>query len=89
MTISIPEGMEITPEDMDRGEVEVLAAFSIEEDGTKLSLKTIDGLPIEVEIEEEEDEDMEEGEEIETEELPTEEETIGQFVRGQLAQRGM
>lgn len=88
MTISIPEGMEITPEDMDRGEVEVLAAFSIEEDGMKLTLKTIDGLPVEMEMEEDEDEDMEEGEEMETETMPTEEETIGDFVRGQLAQRG-
>lgn len=83
--------MEITPEDMDRGEVEVLAAFSIEEDGMKLTLKTIDGMPVEMEMEEDEDEDMEEGEEMEeeTETMPTEEETIGEFVRGQLAQRGM
>jgi hypothetical protein len=86
MTISIPSGMEITPEDMDRGEVEVLAAFSIGEDGMELTLKTIDGLPIEEE-EMDEDEDMEE--EVETETMPTEEETIGDFVRGQLAQRGM
>ena len=75
--------MEITPEDMDRGEVEVLAAFSIEEDGMKLTLKTIDGMPIEMEMEEE-DEEMEEGEE-----MATEEETIGDFVRGQLAGRNM
>lgn len=88
MTISIPEGMEITPEDMDRGEVEVLAAFSIEEDGMKLTLKTIDGMPIEMEMEEE-DEEMEEGEDMATEEMPTEEETIGDFVRGQLAGRNM
>lgn len=87
MTITIPEGMEITPEDMDRGEIEVLAAFSIDEDGMKLTLKTIDGMPIEAEMEEEEE--MEEGEEGETEAMPTEEETIGQFVRGQLSQRGM
>lgn len=88
MTISIPEGMEITPEDMDRGEVEVLAAFSIEEDGMKLTLKTIDGLPIEMEMEEDEEEMEEEEMEAETEVMPTEEETIGEFVRGQLAQRG-
>jgi hypothetical protein len=88
MTITIPEGMEITPEDMDRGEIEVLAAFSIDEDGMELTLKTIDGMPIEAEMEEEEEE-MEEGEEGETEAMPTEEETIGQFVRGQLSQRGM
>lgn len=82
--------MEITPEDMDRGEVEVLAAFSIEEDGMKLTLKTIDGLPVEMEMEEEEEPEMEEGEEMETETetMPTEEETIGEFVRGQLAKRG-
>lgn len=86
MTITIPEGMEITPEDMDRGEIEVLAAFSIDEDGMELTLKTIDGMPIEAEMEEEEGEEMEEGE---TEAMPTEEETIGQFVRGQLSERGM
>jgi hypothetical protein len=88
MTINIPDGMDITPEDMERGEIEVLAAFSIGEDGTKLTLKTIDGMPIEEEMEEEE-EDMEEAEEGEMEEMPTEEETIGDFVRGQLASQGM
>ena len=92
MTISVPEGMDITPEDMDRGEVEVLAAFSIEEDGMKLSLKSIDGIPVEME-EEMEDEEMEEeapkGEmEVEMEVMPTKEETIGEYVRGQLAKRG-
>ena len=81
--------MEITPEDMDRGEVEVLASFSIGEDGMELTLKSIDGMPIEEEMDEEEDEEMEEGEEMATEEMPTEEETIGDFVRGQLAGRTM
>lgn len=90
MTINIPDGMDITPEDMERGEVEVLAAFSINEDGTELTLKTIDGMPVEDEMEEEE-EDMEEeeGEEMEGEAMPTKEETIGDFVRGQLASQGM
>ena len=87
MTISIPEGMEITPEDMDRGEVEVLASFSIGEDGMELTLKSIDGMPIEAEMDDEEMDDMEEGEEMATEMMPTEEETIGYFVRGQLAER--
>jgi hypothetical protein len=88
MNITVPAGMEITPEDMDRGEVEVLAAFSISEDGTELTLKSIDGIPVE---DMEEEEDMEEGEmegEMEAEGMPTEEETIGDFVRGQLAKRG-
>jgi hypothetical protein len=91
MDITVPAGMEITPEDMDRGEVEVLAAFSINEDGTELTLKSIDGIPVE---DMEEEEDMEEGEmeegeaEMEAEGMPTEEETIGDFVRGQLAKRG-
>jgi hypothetical protein len=87
MNIPVPAGMEITPEDMDRGEVEVLATFSVDEDGMELTLKSIDGMPVE-EMEEEETE-MEEGEiEMEAEGMPTEEETIGDFVRGQLANRG-
>jgi hypothetical protein len=91
MNIPVPAGMEITPEDMDRGEVEVLATFSVDEDGIELTLKSIDGMPVE---EMEEEEDMEEGEmeegeiEMEAEGMPTEEETIGDFVRGQLANRG-
>lgn len=92
MTINVPEGMDITPEDMKRGEVEVLAAFSIEEDGTKLSLKTIDGMPVEAEKEEEgEGEDMEEegGKMEKGGNMPSKEETIGDFVRGQLASQGM
>ena len=89
MSILVPAGMEITPEDMDRGEVEVLATLSISEDGTELTLKSLDGLPIEEMEEDMEDEEMEEGGEmeVEMEEMPTEEETIGEFVRGQLANR--
>jgi hypothetical protein len=87
MNIPVPAGMEITPEDMDRGEVEVLATFSVDEDGMELTLKSIDGMPVE-EMEEEETEMEEEETEMEAEGMPTEEETIGDFVRGQLANRG-
>ncbi len=91
MSIPVPAGMEITPEDMDRGEVEVLATLSINEDGTELTLKSLDGLPIEEMEDEMEGEEMEGEEggemEVEMEVMPTEEETIGEFVRGQLAKR--
>lgn len=91
MSIPVPAGMEITPEDMDRGEVEVLATLSINEDGTELTLKSLDGLPIEEMEDDMEGEEMEGEEggemEVEMEVMPTEEETIGEFVRGQLAKR--
>lgn len=88
--INIPEGLDITPEDMKRKEIEALATFEIDEEEGKLKLISIDGVPVMDEEDDMDEEEMEEGEEMEEEGegMPTEEETIGEFVRGQLAKRG-
>ena len=91
MKINIPDGLDITPEDMKRKEIEALATFEINEEDGELTLTSIDGVPVMDEEMEDEMEGEEEGEEMEAEteggEMPTQEETIGEFVRGQLAKR--
>jgi hypothetical protein len=84
MNILIPPGLDITPDDIERGEIESLAVFAIDDEAGTLTLKSIDGVAVEPE-----DEGME-TEEAMTEEaapVPTEQETIGDFVRGEMAKR--
>ena len=75
--IQIPEGLEVDPESET---YEGLATFTLGGDGT-MTLTAIDGLEVGEPAESEETE--------KPEGVPSEEDTIGSFVKGQLAAQGM
>jgi hypothetical protein len=76
MSIKIPEGLEVPKEAVESGVFEAFCAFSVNEDGT-LTLTSIEDVAVG-------EPPTEEGAGVKSEE-----ETIGDFVRGQLASQGM
>ena len=66
MKLSIPEGLQIDAEA--GGTTELLAKFKVTEDG-QLSLISLDGVPVEEDVEEEEEVEMSEEGEMSEEEL--------------------
>jgi hypothetical protein len=83
MTIKIPAGMEPSPEDVERGTIEEIAVFSINAEEGTLTLKSVGDFQITEEGENEETTD--EG----TSTVPSEDETLEEFMGGFAAQQGM
>lgn len=72
MTIPIPAGMEPTPQDVERGTIEEIAVFSINAEEGTLTLLEVAGFEVTKAAEEE----------AMGETIPSEEETLEQFVEG-------